>query len=926
MLKPVSILALDDAAVPLGMAVQQRIAAWCGLDDLVQCRAVSGEHDLAQAIQSIHARRQAPDSPLRARDDVSTREVVFLIVSAAGPARTTALETASQIRRLYEMRRLAEYYTIEILCLMPELFAASTVADYGAAYSLLKQASGVAPRPFDTIWLLDAMNEQRVKFGTLDQALSSYADAVAGALSFEPEMSGAPPSRHPRGMHPTFSSFGYAELFFPRELALRRLEPRLAAELVRAKLIDATSTPHSRLEAKQFVTGDEFAVPLTRLCVDAGQSLFRRFQPKTQVTETSRNADELIAAVRNELRTHREGTHAKNLHLLATQGEQTAQQFAALLSRVTDETLDRDDYRSAIALAEALLDPLPDLRPDTDVAPRNLITEINTATAASDRRLNFFPNTGSSTAARKRVRELDKLLSDQQLVADTLTPVHADEQLAAIERERDGLTRQLPDLIFAEETENDAARNAAIDAESTRLSEATKEREQQLRTLFETRTRVEQALVEALEERRTFLQRQCIWAIAGVIAMSGACFLLSIPYITIPIALMLFAVWSLFHYATRIASHVRACREQLERINTQIETTDKSIAAAHNDELQFEYDVAHRRTTLSVLSRTRRTAQNTLAALRARFTELETLATTAALASIVSSGVSISLVEDADVDAWYERTAADRQVLFREFPVKRSESRHLSLEELQQRIAAHAARGFDALRTMTIAQAATLTTEAALAQRLKRFAQYSAPMIELRDDDLQAREVTQRDTTLWIDHAEPAFVTAITHRIPDAHTKGSRDPLRIHAVSRVQHYPAYLLGQFDYYRAQYDPAAFPESAAVPDLLPPDLALTAPVRAAYEQILLARAVGVIRLRDDGQLATNALVLGDSHLTAAQHLASSDTTARALERELAPRLSIAANVERDLQQLLETVPPLSAFDRSVVSALAARYGLV
>lgn len=926
MLKPVSILTLDDAAAPLGMAVQQRVAAQWGLADLVQCRAIAGDDDLAQTIQSIHARRQAPDSPLRARDDVSTREVVFLIVSAAGPARATALRTAAELRRLYEMRRLAEYYTIEVLCLMPELFASSTAADYGAAFSLLKMASGTEPRPFDTFWLLDGMNEQRVKFGTLERALDSYADAVAGALSFEPEMSGAPPLRHPRGMHPTFSSFGYAELFFPRDAALQRLEPRLAAELIRAKLVEATSAPHPRLVAKQFVTGEEFAAPLARLGVDAGQSLFRRFQPKTQVSEKSRNADELIAAVRNELRAHREGTHAKNLHVLATQGEQTAQQFGALLSRVTDETLDRDDYPSAIALLDALLDPLPDLHPDTDVAPRNVVTEINTATAALDRRLHFAPNTASSSAARKRVRELDKLLEDQQLVADTLNPAQAEEQLAAIEHERDALTRQLPDLIFAEETENNAARHAAIDAESARLAEETRGREEQLRTLFEMRPRAEQALTEALEERRAFIGRQLAWAVAGVIPMIALCYKFEISYKTIPVALTLFAAWSLFRYATLIAPHVRNCREQLERINTQIETTDKSIAAAHNDELQFEYDVAHRRTTLTVLRRTREAAKKTADALRARFAELQSLATVPAPVSIVSRGVSIAIVEDADVDAWYERTADDRKVLFLEFPVKRSESRHLPLEELQQRIAAHAAHGFDSFRKLTIAQAATLTSEAALAQRLKRFAQYSAPMIELRDDDLQARQTMQRDTTLWIDNADPSFVAAIARRLPDSHTKTGGDPLRVHAVSRVQHYPAYLLGQFDYYRAQYDPAAYPESAEVADLLPADLTLTASVRAAYEQILLGRAVGVIHLRDDGQLATGALVLGESHLAAAEHLASSDTTARALERELAPRLSLAANVERDLQRLLEAVPPLSPFDRTVVWALAARYGLV
>ncbi|HYO74877.1 MAG TPA: hypothetical protein VE010_00325, partial [Thermoanaerobaculia bacterium] len=78
MLKPVSLLALDDTAALLGAAVQQRIAASCGVQDLAQSRMLAGE-ELASSVASIQARRQAPDSPLRTRDDVSARELVLLI-------------------------------------------------------------------------------------------------------------------------------------------------------------------------------------------------------------------------------------------------------------------------------------------------------------------------------------------------------------------------------------------------------------------------------------------------------------------------------------------------------------------------------------------------------------------------------------------------------------------------------------------------------------------------------------------------------------------------------------------------------------------------------------------------------------------------------------------------------------------------------
>ncbi|HEX8154251.1 MAG TPA: hypothetical protein VF698_14050, partial [Thermoanaerobaculia bacterium] len=180
MVKPVSLLTLDEPSAVLGAAVQQRVAAACGLEDLVQIRAVAAQSDLAQTLAGIHARRQAPDSVLRTRDDIQARELVLLIASAA--SRATVVETATRIRELYDIRHFADYYSLEVLCLMPDLFA-SEAADYGAAYSLLKLLSAAGEgKPFDAVWLLDATNEQRVRFGRLDEALATYADAVAGSL------------------------------------------------------------------------------------------------------------------------------------------------------------------------------------------------------------------------------------------------------------------------------------------------------------------------------------------------------------------------------------------------------------------------------------------------------------------------------------------------------------------------------------------------------------------------------------------------------------------------------------------------------------------------------------------------------------------------------------------------------------------------
>ena len=916
MLKPVTILALDDDAAALAEAVQQRVAAAYDLEDLVQWRRANV---LAEAILSIHVQRQRPDSALRSRDDISARELVLVIVSAAGDARTALLETLAEIRTIYEMRRLASYFSIEVLCVLPEVAAATTDADYAAAYGVLKALSGADPKPFDEAWLLDATNGARVKFGTLATALDAYADAVAGALTFEPEMSGALPGLHPRGMPPAFSSFGGAELVFPREAALQRLETRFAGELF-GKLAGARCAPlpvgadsvRPRLAAKQFIVGEEFALPLSRI---GGESLFRRFQPRTVVGEKTRSADELIAGARAELQQHRDSVHLKNLRTLDEQRDTATAATTALLARTIDEALDRDGYASAIAFAEALVDPLPDVRDDAEVAPRNAVTEIRTATAALDARVRFTPNTAASDAARKRVRELATMLVDQKLVADTVAAEGAAEQLEQLERERVALLQQLPEIVFAEEAENNAARNAAREAEAARLAGESTAKEQQLRELFAQKPRAEQALREALETRRAWLWRRLGFAAGGVAVIIALKVQFEID-VRWPLAIFLvaFGTFAAFKYATVIAPLVRGARETLARLLGQIDATDKAKNAAYNDELQFEHDVAHRRATLAVLRRVHESAKETAGALRARREALEQLAAATATVPLADGGLTIALVDETEVDAWYERTTDDRKPFVRDFPVSRAASRHMTLDELRERVAAYAASAFASFRAMTVAAAATsVATPANLARRLKRLADLAAPLIELRDDDIDAQKAMQRDATMWTDESDVHWLRQLRERFPESQVKASPDPLRVHVMTRTLHYPACVIGQIDYMRTHYDAAPNRGFEVIPDLLPADLAVTGAMRAAYEQVLLCRAVGI-----------STVTLGDTTLAAAKRLSAADAAAlrRNVADALAPRLTVAADVARGLRSLRDG-NALTPVDRGIVDALLKRY---
>ncbi len=927
MLKPVSILALDDIVAPLAHAVQQRVAAVHGVDDLVQARIVDG--DLEIAIQSMHGQRQRPDTPLRLRDDVGTRELVLVMLAAAGPARTSLLETTRRIRTIYETRRFASFVSIEILCLLPEAAGASQPEDYAAAYALLKTLSAEHEKPFDEVWLIDATNGKRVRFGAVDTCLDVYADAIAGALTYEPEMSGALPGIHPRGMHPTFSSFGYASLIFPRELALQRVEARFAAELVREKLLAGLHATRVQLPAKQFVVADEFALPLSRIGVEGGQSLFRRFQPTSRVNERTRSADEVIAAVRSELQTFRDSMHLQNLDALAKQGEQTIHDHAALLTRTVDDTLDRDGYDSASGLLEALLDPLPELRLDAELAPRNLVTEIRFATAALDERLHFTANTAASDAARKHVRELESLIEDQKVVADTLAPDDAAKQLDSLARERTSLLARVPDLIFAEERENSVARTAAREAEASRVAAETLAREQELRDSFVQLPRMEQALREALETRRTWLWQQLLFAIAGVVVIVSIGFALHVRVTSaVLVALVTFAIVTGIRYATRIAPLVRDARERLARLRSQIETADQAKNVAHNTELQFEYDVMHRRTALRALRATHDAAKQVLDSLRARQEALAMLAASFVPVSLASGSLSMSVLEDDELDAWYTRTLDDRKPFTREFPIRRSESRRLEMDAMRQRIASYAATAFADLRKLTLATASSLADEAKLTHRLKRLVDVSAPLIELREDDLQAQGSMQQDCTLWLESEDAKWTAQLQRRFAESHVRPAPDALSVHVITRVLHYPGYILGSIDYYRAQYESASNPEHGDVADLIPAEVLFGARIHAAYEQVLLARALGIVSISGGkltvGDGIVNDGVLGDTHLAAAQLLADPESAATRehLEDALVPRMETTRDVSRDLRSLRQSVA-LTPLDRNVLDGLLRKY---
>ena len=442
------------------------------------------------------------------------------------------------------------------------------------------------------------------------------------------------------------------------------------------------------------------------------------------------------------------------------------------------------------------------------------------------------------------------------------------------------------------------------------MAAETAAREQQLRELFVQLPRVEQALREALEMRRAWLWKQLVIGVIAAVVVFAAT---RLTWTVLPV-LAVFAIITAIRYATQIVPLVNEARERLARLHSQIETADQAKNAAHNDELQFEFDMIHHRTALRVLRATHDAAKEALDAVRSRVVELDALASSFAAPSIASTQLSVSVVDDEEVDAWYARTTDDRKPFAREFPIRRAESRRLPIDGMRQRIASHAATAFADFRKLTLATAAsTLANDVKLAQRLKRFADVSAPLIELREDDLQAQRSMQCDCTLWLDADDATWTAQLQRRFPESHVRPAPDALSLHVITRALHYPGYVLGAIDYYRAQYEAASHPEQADVADLMPVEVVYGARVHAAYEQVLLARALDIAIVRD-----------GETHLAAAQRLAAPESAAdrEQLDNALVPRMEITPDVTRELRSLRRSAP-LTPLDRNVLDGLLRKY---
>lgn len=355
---------------------------------------------------------------------VVEERIIYLVLSSVEPlAVGAALGAARLVKWLFANRFADELYTLHALVLLPDLFENPGPPDYAATFALLKRLdaafSGLdnealqGETPFDSCWLMDGRNARAVRTNTLAENLSGYADAFAGFLRAEPEQSGAQPGHTARGRPPVYSTFGFGELYFPTDEAVKRLSATLAEGVTRRGFLGEGAAPqfNSRqmlLAAKQFVSGDRFGETLRELERHKGLAVWRQdFSPALEPSEI--NPGSYIAEL---LRRHEEFERVKLLEYRNALLESAGPVQEALV-RLLDEQIDgrangaHSGLADALSYLQVLIEPAIALRQHLIGAePQNLITALHAVEGDLDGRLGVEPARQRTQALLERVNDL----------------------------------------------------------------------------------------------------------------------------------------------------------------------------------------------------------------------------------------------------------------------------------------------------------------------------------------------------------------------------------------------------------------------------------------------------------------------------------------------------------------------------------------
>ncbi|WP_375511964.1 hypothetical protein [uncultured Nostoc sp.] len=915
----------------------------------------------SQSKEAIAAKRQGVE--------ISSSHQVYLMLSVSNQfAKGVVFDIVRLIRWLFSNYFVDIPYSLEALLLLPGLFSQATTADYGAAYAFLKEldykmTSGVVIKgvqkvpPFDNCWLMDG------RIGGLRDNLPSYADALAGFLTVEPETNGLLIGvQKVRGKIPAYSSFGYGELFFAGETTINRLSAALAADIIMEQFLPkAEFTPEASrkclLDAKEFVLSEDFSNAFLQLERDNGKPVWQDFNPRIEIHPgmAQEYGMELQRAYRQ--------FENKELLFYKRTLEKCCKQLQGNLTSFLDRSINRYVDATPRGLHEGvrLLNILTFLYLElqTDAIgdqSRNLVTELRTAEAFLDSRLQV---TIDREASQKLLNQVLSLKLRQQQLQDGLAERKSEEQLQELQTTQKQLETAVADYRQALNAEIEQARQIRVMA----IARAREQAEAAIAIAQNHLTAIENQLEKATdnldelltEENRFRSQYLIVYptlvtaAIFALLILTGifsqstlwlflqkfwANLVTYLLWTAVTILTYLGIIW--LKYSTNIRDRIQKVQKQIKRLESTIKATAVELRRSYNEQLKLEYDLYAQNLRVEALNYLIKTAKQRTETLRqtlSDFSEIyNNLVTQRDRATTKFSEIRLTVLTDADIDTYYQSFLSTLPTeKFTQQQVSRSQSWKISAEEFHNQLMPFARQQFEQLGNLSIGEVlkqSDLIAANTANLRLNQLYDNANLLLRIQDIDTNLNPTSQREITLWVGAKDKEQIFAFYSRFSRSLTAlVAEDEQRLCILTRSLGFPAYFLSQIEYYRDCYERTQSEQiepDENIPDLIPEEIGSGRELKLAYQTLLLAIALELLTQNSQGDYQFNGRSIGKDREQITLGLAT-EFTFQELYGDLEERIE---KFERDLiyhklQEFGTSASYLNLYERKLLDYLISEY---
>jgi Tubulin like len=758
--------------------------------------------------------------------EIARNRTVYLALSSADSAASgMVIEVARLIRWLFATRFPQELYELHAVVLLPNLFEQATQTHFAAAYALLKKLdhnllSGLTITPlrkmppFDGCWLIDGINARGEKVGTLAEQLDSYTDAFTGFLTAEPEMSGAlVGTRTSRGKVPAYSTFGHGEIYFPMDVAVKRLSSALSRDIIHHAFLndDAEQADVQRkmlLVTKQFVLSEQYRSTLNALETEKGAPIWQDLPRINELPAGSDIHQYLAEQQRHHTKFERESL-PKFKQALMARSEASLPGLVRLLDEEIDRRIDQkpEGFSEALALLEWFVDYGIALNANTLAErPQNFFTDLLAAEAMLDMKLGLEVDHSKTELLLKEVNDLNNRRADlentllitksraadaapaeeatggdaENSAADSLRSEHRN-LLSEREQTRSQIASASATYVRELITEERAANELRYEGKEKARADGTQavaDAEQEIIRAAELLNRSRMDLEDKQQQRHQFLVRHFIvypalaallLIVPGLASLFGVTFAAAFMglfwapsfgfLLVIITTLAVYTAVVLYSFVTGINRTVNSARDEVHSLELRLKAAHVRLLDARNKQLRLEYDIYAQsmrvETVNKLIEMTRQriteieNTQNALHEWRAKFAA-EHKSTLPA-----SSYMRRPVLTAEQIDNFYRSVTnveTESQTFILEH-VPRSHVRRLAIEDFAQSLLRFASSRFTSLSNLTIEdvllRSPDLMSKDQASLRLDELDRAATPLVLLSEMDLNDDTFAQKDVTIW---------------------------------------------------------------------------------------------------------------------------------------------------------------------------------